>query len=70
MTSAGSGAYGSAPTHMGGAITGNNTGPFNPFELPSPTYASPVPKHLDNTFAEFSPVANAPVQPKVPNPMR
>jgi hypothetical protein len=45
-------------------------GSFNPFELPSPTYASPVPSHVDNSFAEFSPVAGAPLQPKVLNPMR
>jgi len=45
-------------------------GSFNPFDLPSPTYASPVPSHVDNSFAEFSPVAGAPIQPKVLNPMR
>jgi hypothetical protein len=45
-------------------------GSFNPFDLPSPTYSSPVPSHVDNSFAEFSPVAGAPIQPKVLNPMR
>ncbi|KAK9816690.1 hypothetical protein WJX72_003749 [[Myrmecia] bisecta] len=42
---------------------------FNPFGLPSPSYATPVSPFQDNSFADVSPVAFAPPQP-VPKPMR
>ncbi|KAK9901560.1 hypothetical protein WJX75_001857 [Coccomyxa subellipsoidea] len=42
---------------------------FNPFGLPSPSFASPVPAFADNRFADVSPMSNAP-PPPVPQPMR
>ena len=47
---------------------GANTG-FNPFGLPSPSFASPVPPFSDNRFADVSPMQNVPSAP-VPHPMR
>ena len=71
LSTAGSGGFVNVPKDLGSIGTaGSNPGSFNPFDLPSPTYASPVPKHVDNSFAEFSPVAGAPLQPRIPNPMR
>ena len=52
-----------------GIVSGSNPGSFNPFDLPSPTYASRVPTNVDNNFADFSPVAGAPLAPP-PLPMR
>lgn len=42
---------------------------FNPFGLPSPSFATPVPAFADNRFADVSPMSNAP-PPPVPQPMR
>lgn len=52
-----------------GLVSSSNPGSFNPFDLPSPTYASRVPTDADNNFADFSPVAGAPLAPP-PLPMR
>lgn len=71
LSTAGSGGLVKIPQNLGSIGTGNNDpGSFNPFDLPSPTYSSPVPNYVDNSFAEFSPIAGAPVQPKIFNPMR
>lgn len=51
-----------------GARSGSGAG-FNPFGLPSPSFASPVPVTADNRFADVSPMADAP-PPSVPAPMR
>ena len=51
-----------------GARTGSGAA-FNPFGLPSPSFASPVPVTADNRFADVSPMADAP-PPSVPAPMR
>jgi hypothetical protein len=42
---------------------------FNPFGLPSPSFASPVPPFSDDRFADVSPMTGVPSQP-VPQPMR
>ncbi len=53
----------------GNGAKGGSGGGFNPFGLPSPIFASPVPVTADNRFADVSPMADAP-QPSVPAPMR
>lgn len=53
----------------GNGAKGGSGGGFNPFGLPSPSFASPVPVTADNRFADVSPMADAP-PPSVPAPMR
>jgi hypothetical protein len=51
------------------AALGSASSGFNPFGLPSPSFASPVPPFSDNRFADVSPMQNVPSAP-VPHPMR
>ncbi|BDA42284.1 hypothetical protein COCOBI_03-1710 [Coccomyxa sp. Obi] len=60
-----------APTDKAVDIPGSQEAgaSFNPFGLPSPSFATPVPAFADNRFADVSPMSNAP-PPPVPQPMR
>ena len=53
----------------GSSAKGASGAAFNPFGLPSPSFASPVPVSADNRFADVSPMADAP-PPSIPAPMR
>ena len=53
----------------GNGAKGGSGSDFNPFGLPSPSFASPVPVTADNRFADVSPMADAP-PPSIPAPMR
>ena len=53
----------------GNRAKGGSGSDFNPFGLPSPSFASPVPVTADNRFADVSPMADAP-PPSILAPMR
>ncbi|CAK0770470.1 hypothetical protein CVIRNUC_003770 [Coccomyxa viridis] len=57
-----------SPQQQGSGAKATDAG-FNPFGLPSPSFASPVPVTADNRFADVSPMADAP-PPFIPAPMR